>query len=447
MSRSAAAIVLAAGKGVRMKSALPKVMHRVAGLPMVAHVVRAAESLGCGRGVVVIAPGMDPVGKAVAPWPTAVQAEQLGTAHAVLAARAALDGFSGDILVLYGDTPLISSGTLQRLLERRRASDNPAAVVLGMRPPDPAEYGRLIVDGAGHLEAIVEFRDADPDQRSLTLCNSGVMALDGTRAWQLLGQVRNDNAKGEHYLTDIVAIARREGLACAFVEAPADEMIGVNSRAELAVVEATMQQRLRAEAMANGATLVDPTTVFFSHDTRLGRDVTVGPFTVFGPGVSVGDDVEIRGFCHMEGATIGAGALVGPYARLRPGTQLAEGVHIGNFVETKNAEIGRGAKANHLTYLGDSTVGEGSNIGAGTITCNYDGFRKMPTVIGAGVFVGSNSVLVAPVTIGDGAFVAAGSVITRDVPPDAMAIARGKQDEKPGWARKFREKMQSLKKK
>ncbi|MBX6321928.1 MAG: bifunctional UDP-N-acetylglucosamine diphosphorylase/glucosamine-1-phosphate N-acetyltransferase GlmU [Rhodospirillaceae bacterium] len=444
MNRSLAAVVLAAGKGVRMKSARPKVMHRVAGLPMIGHVLRALESLGCTQGAVVIAPGMEAVRAAVAPWPTVVQAEQLGTAHAVLAAQDALAGFAGDLLVAYGDTPLITGPTLGRLVERRRAGDDPAVVVLGMRPDNPAEYGRLIVDGAGRLEAIVEFREAGPEQRGLTLCNAGVMALDAARVWPLLRDIGNDNAKGEYYLTDVVAVARRRGLACAFVEAPAEEVLGVNSRAELAVVEAHMQQRLRARAMAEGATLVDPTTVFFSHDTRLGRDVTVGPFTVFGPGVTVGDDVEIRGFCHIEGAAIAAGAVVGPYARLRPGTRLGEGVHIGNFVETKNAELGPGTKANHLTYLGDSTVGPGTNIGAGTITCNYDGFRKLRTTIGARVFIGTNSALVAPVAIGDGAFVAAGSVITRDVPADAMAVARGQQVDKPGWARKFREKMQAL---
>jgi bifunctional UDP-N-acetylglucosamine pyrophosphorylase / glucosamine-1-phosphate N-acetyltransferase len=444
-ARSAAALVLAAGMSKRMQSARPKVLHPVAGLPMIGHVLRALEPVGCARTVVVIGPAMEALRKAVAPVETAVQDEPLGTGHAVLAARGALAEFTGDVLVVFGDTPLITAETLRRLLDRRREADDPAVVVLGMRPVDAGAYGRLVIDGSGRLEAIVEYRDADEGQRGIALCNGGVMAIDGQRLWGLLDLVGNGNAQGEYYLTDIVAIARREGHLCAVAEAPAEEPLGVNSRADLAVVEAHMQQRLRAVAMAGGATLVDPATVFLSHDTKLGRDVTVGPFTVFGPGVAVGDEVEIRGFCHIEGTAIERGAIVGPYARLRPGTQLGENVHIGNFVETKNAQLGRGAKANHLTYLGDVSVGAGSNIGAGTITCNYDGFNKTRTTIGEGVFVGTNSALVAPVTIGDGAFVAAGSVITHDVPADALAVARGAQVDKEGWARRFRKRMRALK--
>jgi bifunctional UDP-N-acetylglucosamine pyrophosphorylase/glucosamine-1-phosphate N-acetyltransferase len=433
-----AAIVLAAGKGTRMKSALPKVMHAIAGRPMIGHVLANLAPLGCDPVVAVVAPGMEAVARAVAPWPTAVQTEQLGTGHAVLAAREALAGFAGDVLVLYGDTPFISTETLRRLLARRREADDPAAVVLGMRLADPGEYGRLVLGRDGGLDAIVEFRDADPEQRAIDLCNSGVMAIDGRRLFDLLDRVGNANAKGEYYLTDIVAIARRQGFACAVVEAPAEELIGVNSRADLAAAEMAFQDRFRARAMAEGVTLIDPRTVYFSHDTRLGRDVVIGPNVVFGPGVTVGDNVEIRAFCHIEGARIEDGAIIGPFARLRPGAELGPNVHIGNFVEVKNGRIGAGAKANHLAYIGDASVGEGTNIGAGTIVCNYDGFDKWRTEIGAGSFIGSNSTLVAPLKIGDGAFVAAGSVITREVPGDALALGRGRQTEKPGWAARFR---------
>ncbi|WP_119460137.1 bifunctional UDP-N-acetylglucosamine diphosphorylase/glucosamine-1-phosphate N-acetyltransferase GlmU [Rhodospirillaceae bacterium SYSU D60014] len=442
---NAAAVILAAGKGTRMKSSLPKVMHAIAGRPMIGHVLASLAPLGCDPAVVVVAPGMDRVARAVAPAPTAIQAEQLGTAHAVLAARNALAGFAGDVLVLYGDSPFISTETLQRLLDRRRAADDPAVVVLGMRPDDPAEYGRLVLAGDGTLDAIVEFRDADPAQRAIDLCNSGVMAIDGRRLFDLLDQVGNANAKGEYYLTDIIAIARARGLVCAVVEAPAEELMGINSRVELAVAEALFQDRMRARAMAEGATLIDPRTVYFSHDTRLGRDVVIGPSVVFGPGVTIGDEVEIRAFCHIEGARIEDGAIIGPFARLRPGTELGPRVHIGNFVEVKNGRLGAGAKANHLAYIGDASVGAASNVGAGTIVCNYDGFDKTRTEIGAGSFIGSNSTLVSPLQIGDGAFVAAGSVITRDVPADALAVARGRQTDKPGWAGKFREYKQEMK--
>ena len=440
-----AAVILAAGKGTRMKSGLPKVMHAIAGRPMIGHVMASLAPLGCDPAVVVVAPGMDRVARAVAPAPVAIQHEQLGTGDAVLAAREALAGFSGDVLVLYGDTPFISTATLRRLLDRRRAADDPAVVVLGMRPDDPAEYGRLVLAGDGTLDAIVEFRDADSGQRAIGLCNSGVMAIDGRRLFGLLDQVGNANAKGEYYLTDIIAIARAQGFVCGVVEAPAEELMGINSRAELAVAEALLQDRMRAQAMSEGATLIDPRTVYFSHDTRLGRDVVIGPSVVFGPGVTVGDEVEIRAFCHIEGARIEDGAIIGPFARLRPGTELGPGVHIGNFVEVKNGRLGAGAKANHLAYIGDASVGAASNVGAGTIVCNYDGFDKTRTEIGAGSFIGSNSTLVSPLQIGDGAFVAAGSVITRDVPADALAVARGRQTDKPGWAGKFREYKQEMK--
>jgi len=446
MARStAAAIVLAAGKGTRMKSELPKVLHAIAGRPMIGHVLASLEPLDPSRVVVVVAPGMESVATAVAPHPTAIQAEQLGTGHAVLAAKEAMGPTPRDILIVYGDTPFISTATFERLLARRRAADLPAAVVLGMRPADPGEYGRLIVDGEGRLEAIVEHREATAAQREIGLCNSGVMAVDGKLLWELLVEVGNGNAKGEYYLTDIVALARRRGLACAAVEAPAEELIGINSRAELAAAEALLQGRLRAQAMAEGATLVDPASTWFSFDTRLGRDVTIGPHVIFGLGVEVADGADIRPFSHIEGARIESGAVIGPFARLRPGSVIGAKARIGNFVETKNAKLAAGAKANHLTYLGDVKVGPGANVGAGTITCNYDGFGKYETVIGAGAFIGSNSALVAPVTVGDRAVVAAGSVITEDVAADALAVARARQVEKPGWASLFRAKMQKLK--
>ncbi len=434
-----AAVVLAAGKGERMKTALPKVLHPLAGRPMIDYVFANLQPLGCAPIVVVIAPGMEQVAAAVAPHPTVVQAEPLGTAHAVLAARAALQGFAGDVLVVFGDCPFVSGDTIGRVLARRRAADDPAVVVLGMRPADPAEYGRLILGAQGTLEAIVEYRDATPEQRGLTLCNSGVMAIDGKRLFALLDRVGNANAKGEFYLTDIVGVARQQGGICAVVEAPAAELLGINTRAELAAAEAMQQERLRAQAMAAGATLIDPRTVFFSFDTTLGRDVVVGPHVVFGPGVEVDDAAEIKAFCHIEGARIAGRAVIGPFARLRPGTVVGERAGIGNFVEVKNTALGPGAKAKHLSYLGDAVVGAGANIGAGTIVANYDGFNKHRTEIGADAAIGSNSVLVAPVKVGRGAIVGAGSVITSSVSPDALALARGRQSEKPGWAGKFRE--------
>jgi bifunctional UDP-N-acetylglucosamine pyrophosphorylase/glucosamine-1-phosphate N-acetyltransferase len=436
----AAAVILAAGKGVRMNSDLPKVMHRLAGRPIIRYVLDNAASVGCDPTVVVVSPGMDDVAKAGAPHRPAVQPEPLGTAHAVLAAKDALAAFRGDVVVLYGDSPFIATATIERLLARRRATDDPAVVVLGMRPPDPTGYGRLIKasETGDALAAIVEEHDATPEHRLGRLCNSGIMAIDGRRLLGLLERVGNANAKREYYLTDIVAIARGDGGACAVVEGPAEEAIGINSRAELAAAEALLQDRLRARAMANGASLLDPRSVFLSHDTRIGRDVVIGPNVFLGPGVAIADAVEIRAFCHIEGARLERGAVVGPFARLRPGTVVGPGARIGNFVEAKNAVLAAGAKANHLTYLGDASVGADANIGAGTITCNYDGFEKARTEIGERAFIGSNSALVAPVKVGEGAIVAAGSVITRDVPPDSLALARGTQTDKPGWAARFR---------
>jgi bifunctional UDP-N-acetylglucosamine pyrophosphorylase/glucosamine-1-phosphate N-acetyltransferase len=445
--RKAAAIVLAAGKGTRMKSRLPKVMHRIAGRTLIGHVLHHLAPLGLERVIAVIAPGMDEVAAEVAPHGVAFQAEQHGTGHAVASAQPALAGFAGDILVVYGDTPFVATATLQRMFDRRRAADNPAIVVLGMRPVDPTGYGRLILGSDGSLDRIVEHKEANEAERAVGLANSGVMVIEGAVAWNLVDRLDNKNSKGEFYLTDIVAHARKDGRRCAVVEAPVEELLGVNSRSELAAAEALFQARRRLAAMENGATLTDPASVFFGADTRIGRDVVIGPNVQFGLGVEIADDVEIRAFCHIDGARIESGAIIGPFARLRPGSTIGAGAHVGNFVELKATDFGAGAKANHLTYLGDATVGAKTNIGAGTITCNYDGFTKSRTTIGAGAFIGSDTSLVAPVTVGDGAIVAAGSVITRDVPADALALARERQIEKPGWAAKFRAKQKPRAKK
>jgi len=436
-----AAIILAAGKGTRMKSALPKVMHEVAGRPMVLHVLDAAQAIGAERAVVVIGPDMPEVAKAVQPFDTAVQMKQQGTADAVKAAKKALGDFRGTVFILYGDTPLIEPETLRHMLAaRERKKPATAIVVLGFRPGDPGAYGRLVVDRSGALTAIVEAKDATPAQLKIGLCNSGVMAVDGALLWELLDKVDNKNAKGEYYLTDIVGLATKKKLRCGVIEAPEDQLLGVNDRIDLAKAEAAIQDRLRRAAMASGVTMTDPSSVFLAWDTRLGRDVFIGPNVVFGPGVTVQDGVEIRGFCHIEGAEVGAEAIVGPFARLRPGTVLEREVHIGNFVECKAALLGQGAKANHLAYVGDAEVGAKTNIGAGTITANYDGFFKHKTVIGAGVSIGSNTVLVAPVRVGDGALVGASSTITREVAPDALAVTRAQQREIPGAAKRYREK-------
>jgi len=435
-----AALILAAGKGTRMKSALPKVLHPIAGRTMVGHVLDTVGGLDPAQIAVVIGPDMEAVAEAVAPAVAVVQPEQLGTADAVKAAREALPGGDGTVLVLYGDTPFIGRATLEKMVAARQASPETAVVVLGFRPPDPGAYGRLVLGANGQLEAIVEAREASPEVLGIDLCNSGVMAIDRARLWDLIDAVGNDNAKGEYYLTDIVAIARGQGLACAYIEADAEELSGVNSRAELAVAEAIMQQRLRAAAMANGATLIDPTTVWFSYDTKIGQDVTIGPNVFFGPGVSVASGADIRAFSHLEGASLGEDVTIGPFARLRPGAVVAKGARVGNFVEVKNATLEEGAKVNHLTYIGDARVGKGANVGAGTITCNYDGFLKHHTDIGAGAFIGSNTALVAPVKIGDGAIVGAGSTIGKDVAADALAVERSDTKTTPGWAKMFREK-------
>jgi len=444
-SDSLACVVLAAGKGTRMKSDRPKVLHPVAGRPMLAHVLAAAETLGPERRIVVAGPDMPDVAQAAPGWTTVVQAERLGTADAVRAALGALDGFAGTVMVILGDVPLILPETLRRLLDARRAAGSageaPAVSVLGMRVAPPNAYGRLVADAAGDLAAIVEAGEADAETLAIELCNSGLMAFDGARLGALIDAIGSDNAKGEFYLTDAIAVARARGWRCTVVEGPAAEVHGVNSRADLAAAEALMQDRLRAAAMAGGATLIDPASVFLSADTELGRDVTIEPNVVFGPGVRVGDGVEIRAFSHIEGTRIGDGARIGPFARLRPGAALGAHVHVGNFVEVKNATLADGAKANHLTYLGDADVGPRANIGAGTITCNYDGFFKYRTAIGAEAFIGSNTALVAPVRVGDRATTAAGSTITRDVADDALGIERSRQESREGWSARFRAAM------
>lgn len=434
--RALAAAVLAAGRGERMRSSKPKALHEIAGKAMLAHVLDTLAELAPERTVCVTGPGMDRVAAAAAPAQTAVQSEPFGTAHAVLAAREALAGFDGTVLVLFADTPLLRAETMSALAGS--LAEGAAVAVLGMRPSGANEYGRVVLDAAGKPEAIAEWRDAGPQARALPVCNAGVMAVDGRRLFPLLERVGNDNARGEYYLTDIVALARADGLETALVEVREEEALGINSRAELARAEAAMQRRLRERAFAAGVAMPMPETVYLSHDTRFGRDVTVGPNTVFRPGVTVEEGAEIRAFSHLEGAFVRAGARVGPYARLRPGADVGPGAGVGNFVEVKNAVLEAGSKANHLAYIGDAHVGAGANIGAGAITCNYDGFRKHRTEIGAGAFIGSNTALVAPVSVGPGAVVGAGSTVSRDVEADALAVGRAEQTERKGWAARLR---------
>jgi bifunctional UDP-N-acetylglucosamine pyrophosphorylase/glucosamine-1-phosphate N-acetyltransferase len=426
----AAAIVLAAGLGTRMRSSLPKALHPIAGLPMLNHLLAACE-VAFGRVAVVVGPGMEALERAAAPHPTVVQAERLGTGHAALQAAPLLEGFAGDAAVLYADNPLISAETLRRLLARR-AEAGVGLALLAMRPADPGRYGRVALDPSGDVLRVVEWADADAAERGIGLCNAGVVCAPAADLLRWLRALRNDNAKGEYYLTDVVSLARAEGRRVVAEEAPEAELRGINSRAELAEAEATAQAVLRAAAMAGGATLLAPDTVFLSWDTRLGRDVTVAPNVVFGPGVVVEDGAEIHAFSHLTRCIVRCGASVGPFARLRPGAEVGPRAHVGNFVEMKAALLGEGAKANHLTYLGDAVVGAGANIGAGTVTCNYDGAAKHRTEIGEDAFIGSDTALVAPVRVGARALVAAGSVVTEDVPDDAMALARGRQVNKPG---------------
>jgi bifunctional UDP-N-acetylglucosamine pyrophosphorylase/glucosamine-1-phosphate N-acetyltransferase len=446
--RPFAAVILAAGKGTRMKSDVHKVLHPIAGRAMLDHLLGVVEGLGPARKVVVVGSGREQVERLVdaRSGEVVVQEQQLGTAHAVLQAETKLGDFSGDVLILYGDTPLVEAETMSHMLSRLNAPDAPAVVVVGFRPDDPAAYGRILSAPDGTIEKMVEHKDASEAERAVNLCNSGLMAARAENLFRLLGKVGNENAAGEYYLPDIVMLAAAEGQKSVVIEAQPWEMAGVNSRAELALVEAEWQRRRRLKAMADGATLVAPETIWFAHDTEIGRDCLIEPNVVFGPGVRVADEVTIRAFSHIEGATIAGGAEIGPYARLRPGAEIGERAKVGNFVEVKKSRLGRGAKANHLSYIGDADVGEGANIGAGTITCNYDGFLKYPTRIGEGAFIGSNTALVAPVSVGSGAIVGAGSVVTRDVSPDALAVARGTQEERPGWAARFRAIMTAKKK-
>ena len=430
------AIILAAGKGTRMKSALPKVMHPLAGRPMLDHVMATASAAEIDRLAVVVAPGMDAIAdRCKTGEPAAdlhIQAEQKGTADAVLAARAALEGASGPGLVLYGDTPLLTRETLKAVLDRLTSGVD--LVVLGFEARDPSGYGRLLTDADGALHAIREDKDASEEERAVTLCNSGVMGFRSESFLGLLTRIGCDNANGEYYLTDAVQLAREDGLRVEAVACPEDEVMGVNTRAELARAEAILQDRLRQEAMAGGVTMIAPETVFLSTDTTFGRDVLLEPNVFIGGGVSIGDNATIKAYTHLEGAKVGEGATVGPFARLRPGADIGPAARVGNYVEVKNATLENGAKVNHLTYIGDARVGEGANVGAGTITCNYDGFSKHHTDIGAGAFIGSNSALVAPVKIGDGAYVGSGSVITKDVEGDALALTRGPLETRSGWA-------------
>ena len=438
-------IVLAAGQGTRMNSDLPKVLHRMAAAPLLHHALATAQSLDPSRIVTVTGHGGEAVATAARDWSeaveTVVQDPQLGTAHAVAQAAPLLDGVEGEAIVLYADTPLIREETLRAMLEARARH---GVVVLGFHAMEPGRYGRLLTQG-DKLLAIREYKDASPDERAVTLCNSGVICAEAATLLSLVAEVGNANAAQEYYLTDIVELARARGLSAGVVLCDEAETLGVNTRAQLAEAEAAFQTRARAAALENGVTLTAPETVFFALDTHVGRDAVIGPNVFFGPGVTVESGAEIKGFCHLEGCHISRGATVGPFARLRPGTELAEDVHVGNFVEIKNAILDEGVKVGHLTYLGDAHVGEHTNIGAGTVTCNYDGVMKHRTVIGKRAFIGSDTMLVAPVTVGDGALTASGSVITEDVPPEAIAISRARQVTKPGLATRMFEKLKSIK--
>jgi bifunctional UDP-N-acetylglucosamine pyrophosphorylase / glucosamine-1-phosphate N-acetyltransferase len=436
------AIVLAAGMGTRMKSDTPKVMHRLAGLPLVDHVLAGLKAAGVDQAIIVLGPEMADQADRFAPHTTVVQTERLGTGHAVRVALDASDTGEADVLVVFGDTPLLTPETTKALLGCRQ--QGAAAAVLGFRPPEPGAYGRLITDG-DQVSHIVEAADASPEELAVDLCNSGVLVADGKKLKTWVHALKNDNAKGEYYLTDVIALAQAGGDACVFAQGDVDEMIGINARADLAMAETILQNRYRAAAMAGGVTLIDPASTFLSYDTTFGRDVEVGPFTVFGPGVTVGSHVTIKGFCHFEKATIGDQAMIGPYARLRPGAALETGAHVGNFVEIKNARIEEGAKVNHLTYIGDARVGKAANVGAGTITANYDGFNKSHTDIGAGASIGSNTVLVAPVAVGDGAITGAGTVVRKDVPDNAIAVTDAVQKNREGTAKAYRAQRKAVK--
>jgi len=441
--RRFAVIILAAGQGTRMRSDTHKVLHPIAGRPLLLHLLDRVDALGAEKRVVVLGKGREQVEAAIGGRGVeiAVQAEQKGTGHAVQQAANALAGYDGPVIILYGDTPFVESETLRRMLDRLDGEGGPGVVVLASRPADPLKYGRIILGEGDRIARMVEYKDATAEEREVRLCNSGMMAVRSADLFRWLDQVGNDNAAGEFYLPDIVNIAAGEGRDAVVIEGDPYEAAGVNSRAELAHLELEWQRRRREQALEDGATLIDPESVWFAFDTKLGRDVTVEPHVVFGPGVSIADGATIHAFSHIEGATIGAKASIGPFARIRPGTTLAESTKVGNFVELKKADVAEGAKVNHLSYVGDASIGANANIGAGTITCNYDGFGKYRTVIGAGAFIGSNTALVAPVSVGEGAIVGAGSVITRDVEADSLAIERNEQKGIAGWARRFRERM------
>jgi bifunctional UDP-N-acetylglucosamine pyrophosphorylase/glucosamine-1-phosphate N-acetyltransferase len=438
-----AAIILAAGQGTRMKSAKAKVMHHVAGLPILGHVIAAARGAGAERIVVVLAPGaVDVEAFAIqSEAETVIQERQLGTGHAAACALAVLKDFTGTLVVTYGDHPLFTATTF----EASFAAQARTGMAIVAFQSKNISYGRVLTRSDGLLDRIVEYRDASEEERKVELCNAGILSADAQSFFRWAGALKNDNAQQEYYLTDVPAIAEREGIGCAIITVDESETMGVNSRAELVIAESAMQQRLRARALGAGASLIAPETVFLSHDTVLESDAQVGPYVVFGPGVTVRSGAEIRAFSHLEGAIVESGALVGPYARLRPGARIGENAHIGNFVEVKNARIEKGAKANHLAYLGDARVAAGANIGAGVITSNYDGYDKHHTDIGAGAFIGSNAALVAPVKIADGAYVGAGSVIAKETSKDSLALTRAEQKEFPGWAEKFRKRKRAEK--
>jgi bifunctional UDP-N-acetylglucosamine pyrophosphorylase/glucosamine-1-phosphate N-acetyltransferase len=442
---SRAGIILAAGMGTRMKSATPKVLHKVAGLPILGHVIGAMKAAGISRIVVVSAPAMEDVRAFAASMDVenAVQQEQLGTGHAAASARSALGDFEGSVLINNGDMPMAESPMMSASLA---SAEKHGLSIVAFEPEDAAAYGRVLFDANGFLDRIVEFKDATPEQRKVRLCCAGTYSAASARKFfEWAAQLKNDNAQKEYYLPEVTLVARRDGVRCAITVADAITVMGMNSRAELADAERHMQRRLRERALAGGVGMLAPETVFLSHDTVLEPDVQIGPFVVFGPGVTVRSGAEIKAFSHLEQAEVGRGALIGPYARLRPGAIIEDDVHIGNFVEVKKARIEKGAKANHLSYIGDARVGAGANIGAGTITCNYDGFDKHFTDIGAGAFIGSNTALVAPVKVADGVYVGAGSTITRDVEKDALAVERAEQKQIAGWAEDFRRKKRAAK--
>ena len=447
--RPLAAIILAAGQGTRMKSDLHKVLHPVAGKPMLHHLLDKVDVLGAAKTVVVVGARSEQVEASVTDRRIAIahQTRQLGTGHAVQMAAPALADFDGDVIILYGDVPLVRAETMAAMVARLNEAPQLAAVVLGFRPDDAAAYGRILTRGEGIIDKMVEYKDASAAERASDLCNSGLMCVRSADLFAMLDRVTSDNVAGEYYLPDIIGIAAQDGRESAVIEADAWEVAGVNSRTELAAVEASWQTRRRSEAMAQGATLIAPETVWFAYDTKVGRDVTIEPHVIFGPGVTLHDGATVHGFSHVSGAEIKRGAAAGPFARLRPGAVLEEDSKIGNFVEVKNTVLGKGAKAGHLTYLGDADVGADANIGAGTITCNYDGYFKHRTEIGEGAFIGSNTALVAPVRIGNGAIVGAGATVTADVSIDALALVRPEQTEKKGWAKRFREAMQAKKSK